>query len=150
MDNLADEEFQIATGILEDCRRLIAANKVQRWDVVKWGVSVNLALAVAAATPALVEIQIYLLFLSCGVAAASWLLVLHYNGRATGARKNAVTIIEWLKEKKIDYDSIIGLSTSAEYSSGVNYDRQELRLFASILSASPVLILLSLFFLHVK
>ncbi len=38
-----DREFEVAAGILEDCRRYIAAHKIQRWDVVKWGVSVNLA-----------------------------------------------------------------------------------------------------------
>ena len=55
MNDLADKEFQLASAALENCRRYIAAHKTQRWDVVKWGVSVNLALAVAAAIPGLAE-----------------------------------------------------------------------------------------------
>jgi hypothetical protein len=99
MNDLADKEFQLALAVLENCRRYIAAHKTQRWDAVKWGVSVNLALAVAATIPALAEIQTYLLVLSCGVAAASWLLVLHYNRRVAGIRKQVVTIIAWMKER---------------------------------------------------
>jgi hypothetical protein len=44
-----DKEFQVIASALDDCRRLIAAGKMQRWDVVKWGVTVNTALAAAAA-----------------------------------------------------------------------------------------------------
>jgi hypothetical protein len=40
-----DEELKVIYSALDDCRRLIAAGKVQRWDVVKWGVTVNVALA---------------------------------------------------------------------------------------------------------
>jgi hypothetical protein len=57
-----EKEFQIAVGILEDCRRQIAAYKALRWDVVKWGVTINLALAVAAAAPTLADFRPYLLF----------------------------------------------------------------------------------------
>jgi hypothetical protein len=148
MNNLDDKEFQVASAVLEDCRRYIAAHKIQRWDVVKWGVSVNLALTVAAATPALSEIQLYLLVLSCGVAAASWLLVLHYNRRVTSVRNQAVAIIAWLKARGVDYDSIINQSTKDAYSAGEGYDSQELILFVCILAASPILGLLSLLFLH--
>jgi hypothetical protein len=91
------QSWKIAAGILP---------RTKRWDAVKWGVSVNLALAAAAAIPALAEIQIYLLVLSRGVAAASWLLVLHYNRRVAGIRKQVVIIIAWMKERGVDYDSI--------------------------------------------
>jgi hypothetical protein len=126
MNDLADKEFQLASAALENCRRYIAAHKTQRWDVVKWGGSVNLALAVAAATPALAEIQIYLLVLSCGVAAASWLLVLRYTRRVTGIRNQVVTIIAWMKERGVDYDSIVNQNTKDTYSRGEDYDVQEL------------------------
>jgi hypothetical protein len=92
-----EKEFQIAVGFLEDCRRQIAVYKVQRWDVVKWGVTVNLALAVAAAAPALADFRPYLLLLSCGVAFASWRLIVHYNERMTGFRDQTVAIVTWLK-----------------------------------------------------
>jgi hypothetical protein len=35
---MSDRQFQFNTSALDDCRRLIAAGKAQRWDVVKWGV----------------------------------------------------------------------------------------------------------------
>lgn len=148
MNDLADKEFQLASAALENCRRYIAAHKAQRWDVFKWGVSINLALAVAAATPALAEIQIYLLVLSCGVAAASWLLVLHYNRRVTGIRNQVVTIIAWMKERGVGYDSIVSQNTKNAYSRGEDYDFQELILFMGILAVSPILVLSSLLFLH--
>ena len=148
MNDLADKEFQVASAALENCRRYIAAYKTQRWDVVKWGGSVNLALAVAAAIPALAEIQIYLLVLSCGVAAASWLLVLNYNRRVTGIRNQVVTIIAWMKERGVDYESIVSQNTKDAYSRGEDYDIQELILFMGILAVSPILVLSSLLFLH--
>jgi hypothetical protein len=76
-----EKEFANAVGILDDCRRYIAAHKIQRWDVVKWGVSVNLVLAVAAAA-LLWQISALTcsLLLSAGVAAAGRRLVLHYIG----------------------------------------------------------------------
>jgi hypothetical protein len=43
-----DQQFQILLGILDDRRRLIAALKLQRWGVVKWAVTVNVALTAAA------------------------------------------------------------------------------------------------------
>jgi hypothetical protein len=69
--------------------------------VVKWGVSVNLALAVAAATPALVKIQFYLLLLSCGVAWASWLLVRHYNKRMTIAKSCSYSPAYWRSRRSL-------------------------------------------------
>jgi len=148
MNDLADKEFQLASAALENCRRYIAAHKTQRWDALKWGVSVNLAFAVAAAIPALAEIQIYLLVLSCGVAAASWLLVLHYNRRVTSIRNQVVTIIAWMKQRGVDYDSIVSQNTKDAYSCGEDYDFQELILFMGILAVSPILVLSSLLFLH--
>jgi hypothetical protein len=35
-------EFEFASAVLDDCRKLIAAGKAQRWDVVKWTVTVNI------------------------------------------------------------------------------------------------------------
>ena len=45
-----DKEFQVIVSALDDCRRLIAAGKVQRWDVVKWGPAINIGLATVTAT----------------------------------------------------------------------------------------------------
>ena len=45
-----DDEIRFALGVLDDHRRLIAAGKTQRWDIVKWAVTVNIALAGASVT----------------------------------------------------------------------------------------------------
>ena len=77
MVDVEEKQVALAIGILEDCRRQIAAYKGQRWDVVKWGVTTNLALAAVFAALALADFRPYLLVLSAGVAVASWGLVLH-------------------------------------------------------------------------
>ena len=95
-----EEELKVIYSALDDQRRLIAAGKVQRWDVVKWGVTVNVGLATAAAAIPFkgafnlfglaVPFSLIPFLLAVLVAFTSWLLVLHYNRRATGARTSAV------------------------------------------------------------
>jgi hypothetical protein len=106
-----DKIFQVITAGLDDCRRLIAAGKVQRWDVVKWGVTVNIALAVAAATQAL-RPDYSLFWLAVAVSFASWLLVWHYNKRMSGARKLATALTDHLKSFRIDYDALMQVERS--------------------------------------
>jgi hypothetical protein len=43
MEDIENKEFQVASAALEDHRRFIAAHKIQRWEVLKWGVSINIA-----------------------------------------------------------------------------------------------------------
>ena len=43
-----EHEFHVACAILEDHRKLIAAGKSQRWDVIKWAVTINVALTTAS------------------------------------------------------------------------------------------------------
>src|SRR5215831_12939814 len=90
------EELKVIYSALDDQRRLIAAGKVQRWDVVKWGVTINVALAAAtAAIPfegafdllgSAVPFSLIPFGLAVVVALVSRRLVLHYNRRTTGAR----------------------------------------------------------------
>ena len=142
---MSEKEFQVAFSAVDDCRRIIAAGKTQRWDVVKWGVTVNLALAAAAAAIAPSVIEVILLCVLAGlVSVASRCLVLHYNRRMTGARDELVKIEEWMKRNGVDYETILGSSAAQDYSAGANYDRQELRIFAWILGLLPFLSLLAL------
>jgi hypothetical protein len=76
-----DREFYIVTSALDDNRKLIAAGKIQRWDVVKWGFTVNVALATVAAAFR-THYRAYF-GLAVAVAIASCYLVLHYNRRMT-------------------------------------------------------------------
>src|SRR5262249_32659896 len=160
LDTFQQKELQVISSALDDCRRLIAAGKVQRWDVVKWGVTVNVALATAvAAIPPFRDFTFFIglpvlagvavpfslipFLLAMLVAFTSWLLVSHYNARVTGARKTATHLVDQMKTKhNIDYDSIIGTNVGFDYSKGTDYDEEELRKFKAILFMSPVLSLL--------
>jgi len=151
-----DEELKVIYSALDDCRRLIAAGKVQRWDVVKWGVTVNVALAATtAAIPfegafdlfgLAVPFSLIPFGLAVVVALVSWRLVLHYNRRTTGARNDATRLVCQMRKKDIDYDSIIGTNVASEYSKGSEYDKQELNLFTLILIVSVLLPLLPAIF----
>src|SRR6516164_5726098 len=139
-----EEELKVIYSALDDCRRLIAAGKVQRWDVVKWGVAVNLGLATAAAAiPFEGAFDLFPFVLAVLVALVSWLLVLHYNRRTTGARNTATHLVCQMKKKGIDYDGIVGTNTASDYSTGFEYDKPELNLFTVILFGSVFLPLLS-------
>ena len=118
-----EEELKVIYSALDDCRRLIAAGKVQRWDVVKWGVAVNVGLATAAAIPFEGAFSFVPFGLAVLVAVVSWLLVLHYNRRTTGARNDAKHLVCQMKQKGIDYDSILGTNVASEYSKGSEYDK---------------------------
>jgi hypothetical protein len=152
-----DREFQVITSALDDCRRLIAAGKVQRWDVVKWGVAVNTALATVIAVLRQRSIAPFLFALA--VAVASFLLVWHYNKRMTGARETSKTLADRLKKSfDIDYfnitqakpaetnrfwDYLSCLKPTSVYSAGEGYDWQEMLIFFAILAVSAVLPLLA-------
>jgi hypothetical protein len=100
-----DQDFAITSLLLQDQQRLIAAGKVQRWDVVKWTTAVNLALATAS-----VGIGtgggLFFLF-AVLVAAAGGALVYHYNKRMTGARRGSDQVTAHFREAGIDLSKII-------------------------------------------
>ena len=101
--------------------------------MVKWGVAVNLGLATAAAAIPFegafdllglaVPFSLIPFGLAVVVALVSWRLVLHYNRRTTGARNDAKHLVCQMKQKGIDYDSILGTNVASEYSKGSEYDK---------------------------
>jgi len=132
---MSDREFQIAIGVLEDCRRGIAAGKAQRWDVVKWGIGVNLALATASF--ALPAISPFLVLLAVIVAGTSLWFVRYYNQRMTEVRRNSLHVVRLISAAGIDYDALAGVNTADAYSTGANYDKHELFAFTFLLAISP-------------
>jgi hypothetical protein len=68
----------------------------------------------------------------------------------TGFRNQAVTTVNWLRQKGIDFDAIAAQSTQGDYSAGESYDLQELAFFLAILVASPALVFFSLFLHHLS
>ena len=100
----------------------------------------------AAAIPFEGAFDLFPFVLAVLVALVSWLLVLHYNRRTTGARNDAKHLVCQMKQKGIDYDSILGTNVASEYSKGSEYDKQELTLFMIILIGSVLLPLLPVIF----
>jgi hypothetical protein len=133
-------EFAVLASALDDNRRLIAAGKVQRWDVVKWGVTVNLALAALSASLPTSLLRSFALFVLAGLAsAAAAYLVQYYNRRMTEARKNAVHLAEMLTKKGIQFDQLVGGPGFAKaYAAGEKYDYQEFIMFRVILAVAPL------------
>jgi hypothetical protein len=91
-------EFQVACSALDDHRKLVAVLKSQRWEIVKWAVSLNVALATASF--AMKGAGQHLFSLSAGVAFISLVLVLHYNSRLNNTRTDAVEIQKYLMARR--------------------------------------------------
>src|SRR5580693_7179020 len=103
---MTPEDFQIACLYLQDCQRLIAAGKVQRWDVVKWAVVTNLALATASVGLRPMHAGSLFFIFSLLVAVAGGGLVYHYNRRMTGARANADRVKTYLVDNKVNLSAL--------------------------------------------
>ena len=54
-------------NIIDDVRRLVAAGKTQRWDIVKWAVTINMALAAASVAVKQQHVSAAFFFLAVGV-----------------------------------------------------------------------------------
>jgi hypothetical protein len=103
MASMDDREFSVVCSALDDCRRLIAAGKLQRWDVVKWSVTVNLALAAVSISH--VGATIPLFILAAAVSLGGGLLAWHYNSRMTGARQTAADLVKKLNRFRLQQPS---------------------------------------------
>ncbi|HEY7414919.1 MAG TPA: hypothetical protein VH593_06990 [Ktedonobacteraceae bacterium] len=79
------QRFQVIQAQVEDGRRIIAALKIQRWEVLKWAVALNVGL-VTAWIALKTDRTLTFTWLSAGVGVAAAILILHYNKRAAGAR----------------------------------------------------------------
>ncbi len=101
---MSPEEFQFATAAPEDNRKLIAAGKLQKWDVIKWAVTVNVALATAFI--ALLQHpgigKLWYCALAGLVAFVAFALMLHYNDRLMNTRNDAKATYDYLLRNNID------------------------------------------------
>ena len=130
-------DFKIACISLEDCNRLIAAGKIQRWGVVKWAVTTNLALATASILLRAAHAGGLFAFFSILVAAAGGGLVYHYNRRMTGARANATGIQTYLSNNKVNLSAISEQPNADRATrSPAEYDAEELYIFMFIIGGS--------------
>ena len=92
---MRQRDIDALLSAMNDYRAVVAAGKVQRWDVVKWTVALNFGFATAA-----VALRATLLFLVFSISAAviGTSLVLFYNRRMTRTRR----LMEKLSDKLAD------------------------------------------------
>ncbi len=132
---MTDKEYQAASAILEDHRKLIAALKVQRWEVVKWTVGINLSLATASALVAKAGGQVFVF--ACIVTATGLMLLLHYFRRLTNTRNDSLRTEDYLMANGINLLAIKGsLEQTGPYTPF--YEKEELWLFPSALVVSTI------------
>jgi hypothetical protein len=133
-----DREFHVACAILGDNQKLIAAGKSQRWEIVKWAVTVNVALATASI--ALLKDHPnagkWLSELALVVALIALLTMLVYNHRMKNTRNDAVALDRYPAKHGVDVHAITGKQSEHV---GCLHDWQELLVYALILLLSAVL-----------
>ncbi len=131
---MTPQEFQIASAALADHQRLIAAGKTQRWDVVKWAVTINLALVAAA-----IASQYNFFSASILVTFFGAVLILYYNLRLTRTRIQSNRTSKYLIDNGINLSSMLVQPTySDDLLQLFWYDREELIAFGVILILSVV------------
>jgi hypothetical protein len=137
-----DQDFAIASLLLQDQQRLIAAGKVQQWDAVKWTTVVNLALATASVSIGTSGAGIAIVAFTVLVALGGGALVYHYNRRITGARRGLDQVTAYFREAGLDLSKIIPVQEALGDRTTAMYDAEELSIFGSIivLSILPALL----------
>jgi len=130
---MKDREFQFACALLDDHQSLIAADKTQRWGIVKWVVTLNVALAAVSVAVATVAAALLFLYLSIAMAIAAALLVAYYNNRMTKVRRDAFITQQYLAAQEIDFAKITGKPLKRP---GWFYDWDELAVLAAMLFLS--------------
>jgi hypothetical protein len=102
---MTEHEFRFVSSILDDYRKLIAAGNIQRWAVVKWAVTVNVALATASIALKQQNYKSGWLFLALAifVAVIALGLTLEHNRRMTNARSGARKLLDREWRQRIGY-----------------------------------------------
>src|SRR5262245_9108901 len=100
------QKFQVLHSALEDCRKLIAAIKIQRWEVLKWAIALNAGL-VAAHVTAGKSSPNTIRMTALGVAVAAFVLILFYNERARSSRADAIRLQKQFGEGIIPLPQLI-------------------------------------------
>jgi len=131
-----DDEVRFALSVLDDHRRLIAAGKTHRWDIVKWAVTVNMALAGASVTLKHQDENAtgLFFFLTLGVVTLCGWLMAEITRRMTAARNDTLAPLKYLSERGINSGNVTGKAPPERYK--WTYDEEELLIYGSILVAS--------------
>jgi hypothetical protein len=98
-----DDDIRFAMGVIDDDRRLIAAGKTHRWDMVKWAVTVNMALAGASVTLRQDgNAKGLFCLLALGVVILSALLMWEITRRMTAARNDSLKPLKFLIDQGVN------------------------------------------------
>jgi len=137
---VSKEETDTVLRLFDDRRNLLAAGKIQRWELVKWAVTANVALG--AASGSIREMQGMFLAYAVLIAVMALILLWHYNQRMTLVRKSLANVNTFIRNNIIDLN-VIGLSKFDEPKPETHDDR-EMYLFggAIILSIFPTVFVL--------
>jgi len=133
-----DDEIRFALGVIDDHRRPIAAGKTHRWDMVKWAVTVNIALAGASVTLGQQAGNAKWVFwvLAFGLVILSVLLMWEITRRMTAVRNDSLVPEKFLIDQGVNVVRITGNTPPQRYE--LSYDKQELRIYVLILLASAL------------
>jgi hypothetical protein len=104
-------ELDVVLRILDDTRAMIAAFKIQRWEVTKWAVTLNIALA-AASVGFKRSHWIFCIF-SLAVVGVGLALLVYYNRRLTKTRERLPPLHKYFRENVIDLKDRLGLEFGA-------------------------------------
>jgi hypothetical protein len=130
--SITREELDVVLRLFDDKRALIAAGKIQRWEVTKWAITLNVALATAV-TSIRDFFALFLLF-SCFIAISATTLLVHYNKRITKARNVFSKINKFLTDSIIDINKLVGTDQSRIKSD--RYDSNEVDILFTLTWAS--------------
>lgn len=133
MTELTESEQRIILTVWEDHCRLIAALKLQRWDITKWTVTINIGLAGAAAAIQSVE-KVWFILFAITVFSIGIYLLYYYNDRITRVRKHTSDISELIKESIYDYEA--GVGETIDFHKGKDYDYLEISAFYGVMIIS--------------
>src|SRR5262249_52175307 len=127
---MGKEEDAIRFAFLDDHRRLIAAGKTHRWDIVKWTVTVNIALAGASVTQEGGKAKGLFCLLAFLVSILSVFLMWEIARRMTAARNASLVPEKYLINQNVDVVSVTGEEPPKKYE--MNYDKEELGIYRSL------------------
>ncbi len=130
-----DREFSLVSYFLEDNQKLLAAGKVQRWEAVKWAVTVNLALATASISFSKSPGAFFIL--STAVAVVGGGIAFYHDAKISRVRQTFEDIFQNLTNSGVDFVKIVSKEMPDRKTQG--HDWSELSLFwiGLALSAMP-------------
>ena len=124
---------EYAASSLEDCRKVIAALKLQRWEVVKWTIATNFGLATASAFTG--QFPVLALLIAVVVAFTGMGIMVHLFWRLTNTRNDTRHIDLYLEAHGVpELRAIHRKFPEQEYN--VSYEWQELVFFLVVIVTS--------------